>query len=981
MKRYHSVLFFLGWMLFSTTFLFAQDLKELKEGFQHPPVRAYPKTYWWWLNGNVDTVRIREEMQAMKAAGLSGFDIFEIGVPANDTVVRSGPPFLSDESLEAIRVALSLAKELGMTAGLNMASSWNAGGTWTTPEHAAKSIYFSVTPASPAKMIKLKFPEIKNTDNRGQQNFIQFQPDGRPAYYEEIVVLAIPSLKTGPLDTSDILNVTGYFNPETEILDWNHQGNYDIYRYICSNSGERLKLPSKHSAGPIIDHFDARATEAHFQYVINKLKTILGENFRNSALKSLYLASYEATGFTWTPTLPTEYLRLNGYEIYKFIPALFDPESFTPEVIANFKKDFQRTLSELMINNFYKTARRISNEHGLMINSESGGPGFPLHNVPVEPLRSLGVMDLPRGEFWINHNRLNADGIDILRVVKEVSAASHIYGRGIVEEESFTSFQHWQEGPFEMKPAGDRAFCEGMNKVVIHGFSHNPTGAGYPGIVYSAGTHFNDKRVWWPKVKPFTDYLARISHILQEGRFIADVLYYYGDAIPNYTGHKNSRFSVGPGYDYEVVNTEILLQTTVEDGQIILPGGARFKVLCIEPEQEIHPQVFQKIRDLAGQGALILAEKPQRVARRRNLPDLNYTANDIDQLWDDWSDRDLKVLPKGKIGSGILPLQMFKRLEIPADFSFEDAALFFLDYIHYQKDQTDFYLIRNSTDQWISRNCHFRQTGKVPEIWNPIDGTIAPVPVYRGEGKQTVIPLTLPPYGSLLIVFSPGNAVPVYSRVSDGSLFPPLLDYRMDGLYFRTEGKYILIRDDRQEVFSNYLKRQVLSGAWEVLFPEEGKTPKRVIFPRLVSWTESDDAGIKYFSGTATYIKTFQYDIHSSQLKNQKIFLDLGDLSNVAEVWLNDQPLGIVWAKPYQFEVTRIIRPGDNTLKVEVANTWSNRLKGDALTGGKMTHTNITHTNINGLNKVRVPWAEVPLLKSGLFGTVSLVTTAPVQMD
>src|SRR5690606_34336566 len=117
------------------------------------------------------------------------------------------------------------------------------------------------------------------------------------------------------------------------------------------------------------------------------------------------------------------------------------------------------------------------------------------------------------------------------------------------------------------KAMGDRAFCEGMNKVVVHGSSHNPKSIGSPGIAYHAGTHYNNKRVWWPMIKPFNTYLSRISNVLQETNFVADVLYYYGDAVPNYTGHKNSRFIVGPGYDYEVINTEIVKQLAVKNGK------------------------------------------------------------------------------------------------------------------------------------------------------------------------------------------------------------------------------------------------------------------------------------------------------------------------------------------------------------------------------------------------------------------------------
>ncbi|MFO7876024.1 MAG: glycosyl hydrolase, partial [Desulfovermiculus sp.] len=94
--------------------------------------------------------------------------------------------------------------------------------------------------------------------------------------------------------------------------------------------------------------------------------------------------------------------------------------------------------------------------------------------------------------------------------------------------EAFTSWHHWLTGPFDIKPVGDRAFAEGMNRVTVHGASHNPGGTGYPGIAYHAGTHYNDKLAWWPKIRPFNDYLGRISYMLQEGSFDSDVLYYYG---------------------------------------------------------------------------------------------------------------------------------------------------------------------------------------------------------------------------------------------------------------------------------------------------------------------------------------------------------------------------------------------------------------------------------------------------------------------
>jgi hypothetical protein len=954
--------------------------QSLLNGFKNPPAKANPSVYHWWLGGNVDTVRLKEELASLKKAGISGFTIFEIG--SRDTkYVKQGPAFLSDESLAVIKCAVEEAGKLGMEVGLNTASSWNAGGNWITPEHAAKSIYYSKSTANGGsrQTIKLPFPEIPEKDEWGKTRLIKFGEDGKPVFYEEIAVLAIPAnIESGQLDTAKVIDISRFYNPKTEMLTWNApEGEWDIFRYVCSNSGENLVLPSKHSAGPIVDHYDADATEFHFTYIINKLQSVLGD-LDKTAMKSLYMASYEAKGFTWTTTLPSVFKKINGYNVNKFLPALFDPEAFSPEAHGNFRVDFQRTLSELMINNFYKKSKEICNKYGLKNNSEAGGPGLPIHNVPVEPIKALGSLDIPRGEFWINHTRFNDDGVDILRVVKEVSAASNIYNRGIVEMEAFTSFQHWAEGPFELKPVGDRAFAEGMNKVVVHGSTHNPSGTGYPGIVYHAGTHYNDKRVWWPKIKPFNEYLSRISFIGQEADFVADVLYYYGDTIPNYGGHKNGRFTAGPGYDYEIVNTEILKEATVKNNKIVLPrNNAEFSVLAITEEYEINPEVLLKLQQLADKGAVIIGPKPKGVVERRIEPEMPKMASLTDKLWLNLNTRDIPKR-KGRIFSNIEPSEMLKSLNVLPDFSYPGNEFHELDYIHYAKNDVDFYFIRNTTAKWISRNCSFRQSNKIPEIWDPVNGEVVAASVYnQGEG-QINVPITLAPYGSTIVAFRKGKNSAHYTSI-DNAIHPPLLEHTPEGLFIWEDGNFNLATQGQQKMVSNNINTRIIEGAWEVFFPEGWGAPEKAIFPELISWTESDIEGVRYFSGTATYKKTFQHDINSNNLKNKKVYIDLGELSHVGEVWLNDQPLGITWTKPYRFDITDILNPGDNTLVVEIANTWSNRIVGDAVTGKNFTQTNIPATNVYGLNHQRVPWKDVPLLKSGLFGPVKIITLKPVE--
>jgi hypothetical protein len=960
---------------FSTTQKAEADLTALKAVFKNPPIQARPKVYWWWLNGYVDKVRLKEELLAIKNAGLGGVDIFEIGLPpASDPngIIPAGPAYMGDESLDVIEMAIKEAGKLDLEVGLNLASSWNAGGSWVKPKYAAKTLYFSKTPVSgtTAAKVKLPFPTI-TPDRNGNPRPIEYDETGRPVYREEVAVIAVPAGAKNLADTSRIINLTRYFDPTSEMLSWKAPaGDWDVYRYVCSNSGEQLIRPTPNSLGPIIDHFDSTATEMHLMYFIDRLKPRLGD-FSKSALKYLYLASYEAKEFTWTSSLPATFQKLHGYDIYKFIPAIYNPELFDAKTQENFTYDFTKTFSELMINNHYRKSKEICNKHGLKITSEAGGPGH-MHHIPVETLKALGSLDIPRGEFWYKRPYYDKDSVDMVWLVKEIAAASHIYQRGMVEEEAFTSYWDWQEGPADLKVFADRAFCEGLNRLVIHGFTHNPTSFGHPGIAYFAGTHYNDRRAWWPKIKPFNEYLSRVSYILQNTDFVADVLYYYGDKVPNLVPPKNTRFSVGPGYDYEIINTEVLLNNlTVDQGELLLPGVGRYKVLSLGNNPEMNPEVLAKLKALAALGATIVGQKPDRSAGLNRSPkatsDIASLAN---QLWTThvFSANSSQT---GKIYARTTPIQVLESLKVSPDFAYHDQKKGTLDYIHYARKGSDFYLIRNTTDQWISRSCSFRQNGKPPQLWNPVTGEILPISVYNQTGKLTTLPLTLPPFGTYFVVFTSESPPAHFAPTAQSDVNPPMLQYTSDGVFALEEKKVNVLSGTKSQAIASISPVKTLNGSWELAFPAKWGAPDRTTFPNLISWTEAPEKGILYFSGIATYTKSFQFN---KTEKGNRTYLDLGEIAEVAEVWLNGKPLGITWSKPHRFDISEALVAGENQLKVEVANTWSNRMTGDALTGEKFTNTNIVKANKN-----LTPWGEVPLKKLGLLGPVTLFSVKPTK--
>jgi len=941
---------------------------NLQEGFKNPTGTARAKVYWWWMNGYTDSVRIKEELLAIKNAGLGGVDIFEIGFRP-DGVVPSGPPFMSDASLRHIVLAIKEATRLDLEVGLNLSSSWNAGGTWIKPEHGAKSLYYSKTKISGSSKsgIALPFGDILKKTENGKAPVVQMDANGKPAFLKEVAVLAIPIRRDGqPMDTASIVNVSRHFDPSQEILNWQAPaGDWEIYRYVCVSTGEKLKLPSPNSIGLIIDHFDSTATRVHFEYFIQKLKPLLGD-FSKTALKNLYLASFEATGTIWTPSLPTEFKKLNGYDVNKFLPALFDKDIFGPTISADFKRDFELTVSELMINNHYRKGKEIANKYGLTLISESGGPGPPLHNVPVEGIKALGALDVPRGEFWINHSRFDhkPDSVDLLMLVKEISAASHIYQRKITELEAFTSFQNWQEGPGDMKPNGDRAFCEGMSRPVIHGFSHNPNGVGYPGIYYVAGTHFNDKTTWWPKVKPFNDYLARVSYIMQKTNFVADVLYYYGDQTPNFVTPKNTRFAVGSGYDYEIINTEILLRDlTVQNGLLTLPYGVKFKVLALGEISGKNPAFLKKLEQLLQNGAIITGALPTALAGTNKTLAASLWSTSGNYSAEKLKEKKIFTSPSGEI---------LKTMKVTPDFDYpnkQSARLDYmhddqpvLDYIHQQKDNQDFYFIRNTGKEWISRLCTFRQNGKTPELWDPVNGNIVPLPVFNQTVDGIEIPLTLPPFGSYFIVFANKKPGVHYTTLTGAS--NPEIEYTEQGILFHKNGSYELTGESAGKI--NISEQSVLmTGPWNISFTKGWGAPETAIFPELISWTKSTDEGIRHYSGSAIYSKEFTNSLKAGE--NERVFLELGEVARVAEVWLNGKSLGIAWTKPYRFDVTNAVKEGRNDLRVEVINTWSNRIIGDITSTKKYTKTNL---NVRGSRELL--WTETPLLPSGLIGPVQL---------
>jgi hypothetical protein len=188
-------------------------------------------------------------------------------------------------------------------------------------------------------------------------------------------------------------------------------------------------------------------------------------------------------------------------------------------------------------------------------------------------------------------------------------------------------------------------------------------------------------------------------------------------------------------------------------------------------------------------------------------------------------------------------------------------------------------------------NCSFRVSGKLPELWDASTGKIISASAFEMKNGQTSLPLKLDPSGSVFVVFRKTIAA------TNGS---------------------------SAENWPNYTPVQELKTAWTVHFDPKWGGPEIISFPTLKDWSQSDNKGIKYYSGTATYETQFDLmEVTSS------IFLDLGKVKNLAEVTLNGVSLGVLWKPPFLVNITKAAKPGKNELVVKVTNLWANRLIGD----------------------------------------------------
>ena len=942
--------------------------KQIKANFQNPETASGVNCWWWWLNGNVNKAAITKDLEAMKSRNFQGAMIFDAGghTQGGHRDIPAGPLFGSDEWNDLFVFALDEAKRLGLEIGFNIQSGWNLGGPRVTPQYAAKQITWSEVKVSGNQHVNLKLAH----------------PEYRNEFYRDIIVLAVPvnesqktddyitdlDLKLGfheigyaapdarflltnsshrnrksskqesyIIKVDDVLDVSSQMDPDGN-FSWDApKGAWSILRfgYTCTES--EVSTSSGDWKGSVLDYISREAFDFYWNDVVEPIFKAAGDHV-GTTLKFMETDSWECGGMNWTDNFAREFINYRGYDLQNFLPVIAGYIIDDVNTTNAFLSDFRKTLGDLVAYNHYAVFQEYAHKNHMGIQPESAGP----HAGPMDGIKNYGFSDIVMSEFWSPspHRPTPAHRF----YLKQASSAAHIYGKKIVGAESFTTIgPHWNDELWhDQKSAFDHEICAGLNRMYFHTFTCSPPEMGLPGQEYFAGTHVNTQVTWWDQSAAFIDYMHRIQSVVQEGKFVADVLYYYGDHVPNVFPFKHSDpAGVIPGFDYDVCDETIFLQLEVMDGKIVVPGGVEYRVLVLPDHRVLSLAVLEKLETLVQDGATVLGHKAEKQISLVGGKEAKNTFGKLaTKIWGEaGTDRGEHSFGKGKAVWGFSARDYLKSQNVAPDFQIlENDSKTDFDYIHYTMGGRDIYFITNQTTQRQKIIARFRVSGKQAELWDALTGDIREAKAFTQEAGLTSLPLTLEPYAATLVVFN--------EKIAGDK------------------------QGSAERNFCDFETLTQISGEWTVHFDPQRGGPGSVVFPELTDWTRHADEGIKYYSGKAVYNKTFHLD--KTPKEGAQYFLQLGSVKDVgiAEVKINGKDKGVLWTAPFRAEISRELQKGENKLEIKVVNSWFNRVAGDEMFPDKKQFTN---TNVVLINDFRGrPRKEIPLEPSGLLGPVTI---------
>ena len=816
------------------------------------------------------------------------------------------------------------------------------------PNSRASERTISFAPVT-AKYFRVSFPaQVSPTGAAPQSSSapisiaeLELHPGARINHFEEKAAFRqVPDLygfatpevpATDAIRKSDVIDLTSRFHSDGT-LDWTPPaGQWVVLRIGYSLLGITNHPATKEATGLEVDKLNSTYVKNYMDGYLNSYRDTVGADFMGKrGIRYVITDSWEAGTQNWTDKMIAEFRQRRGYDPLPWLPVLTGRIVQSARASDQFLWDLRKTIADLTADEHYGQVEASLKQRGMGHYGESheSGRAFIADGMEVKKLD-----DVPMGAMWTQPLGVQRELYGYDADDRESASVAHIYGQNLAAAESMTARidSAWAWSPATLKPTADQELLNGINRIVVHESAHQPlVGAGTaPGLTLGPyGQWFNRNETWAEEAGPWIDYLARSSYLLQQGRFAADLLYYYGEDSNLTAIFATKAPDVPAGYGFDYLNADGLIHAIhVENGQLATHSGMRYRVLVLDPySRHMSLPVLRAIHSLVAAGAVVAGPKPT------DTPSLADDQAEFTRLNDELFGDGAGVhsVGKGKVYAGQDAASVLQALNVAPDFEhtrpLPDTRI---EFVHRKLAGSDIYFLDNRNDRDETFAATFRVTGKAPELWHAETGRTEPASYTIADGRTTV-PMHLEPWGTVFVVFRKPATAPSLT-------LPRVVETKLS----------------------------TLDGPWSVAFQPGRGAPASITLDKLISWSDSADAGVKYFSGKGAYTSSIQAPAAWFR-SGARLWLDLGYVKNLASVTVNGKPLGIVWHAPYRVDVTAVLKPGANTLSVTVINAWVNRLIGDQQPGAaKYTYADIAPYK-----------ADSPLLPSGLLGPVAIVRAA-----
>ena len=798
----------------------ANEKSDLVKNFITPPNESRIWVYWFWLNSNITKEGITADLEAMKRVGIGGVLIMEVdqGAPVGPVV------FMGDKWRELFKHMISEASRLGIEVNMNNDAGWNgSGGPWvpldksmqvvTASEQLIKAgTKFSGTLPLPKTnsgfyrdISVLAFPTPADANNPAYRitNLAgkSMSSGGMmPGSLDATEVAVVPDIsviaQSRILDLSSMMDTAGKLTWNAPQIEGNAAAGWTVLRFGHTFTGAENAPSPMTGRGPECDKLSKEGIEANYNGMIGKLVSDVGP-LAGKAFAATHVDSWEVGAQNWTPKMREEFKRLRGYDMTPFMPVLTGRIVESPEISERFLRDLRQTVSELLVVNYIGHLKELANKDGLRLSMES-------YSTPANDLDVGNYIDEPISEFWTQ------DGGGFWWTQKAMSSLSHVNGLPITGAEAFTSGgeERWLLHPALIKSLGDRAFCDGVNRFIIHRYAMQPWLENRrPGMTMGPwGLHYERTQTWWEDSKAWHQYVARCQYMLRQGNFVADVL-----SLNSEEPLQRFRVLKLNGYDYDGISPQkFLAGVTVENGMLVVPSGLRYRLLVLPEDQEMSITMLGKITALVEAGATVTGPAPVKAPGLSGYPESDVQIKKMaDYLWGNGRETDRKV-GKGRVFTGKTPSAVLAEMGIKPDF----LSSIPMNFIHRSIGEDEVYFIASQETESTDIVCSFRVTGMKPESWDAATGIMEPITVFEESDGCTRIPLRFEPSGSRFIVFKKDvtkDSERIVSVKSDGK---ELVDMNM--AVKRTELATKLVETKSTFTMAGWVKPEI-----EITLPQE----------------------------------------------------------------------------------------------------------------------------------------------------------------